>query len=96
MPVAILEAWAANKPVVASRVGGVPELVVDKRTGLLFPPGADDALAECLHRLLGNPALAALLAQTGKALVRERYDTKVMAGTYLRHYQELIRPTARV
>ena len=48
MPLSILEAWAAGKPVVASRVGGVPELIEDGRNGLLVPAGDDVALADRL------------------------------------------------
>jgi glycosyltransferase involved in cell wall biosynthesis len=95
MPLAILEAWAANKPVVTSRVGGVPELVTDGRTGLLFPAGDDTALAECLNGLLDEPAFAAALGAAGRALVRERFDTRVMAAAYLRHYRELVRPAVK-
>jgi glycosyltransferase involved in cell wall biosynthesis len=96
MPLAILEAWAAGKPVVASRVGGVPELVADGRTGLLFAAGDDRALAGCLDRLLNDRPLAGALGEAGRALVRERYDTRVMARAYLRHYRDLLRSTVRV
>ena len=90
MPLAVLEAWAAGKPVVATRVGGVPELVADGRTGLLFPAGDDAWLARALDQLLADPARARSLGAAGRALVRERYDTRVMAATYLRHYRALL------
>jgi glycosyltransferase involved in cell wall biosynthesis len=96
MPLAILEAWAAGKPVVASRVGGVPELVADGRTGLLFPAGDDAALAGCLDRLLRDRSLTEALGEAGRARVRNRYDTRTMAGTYLGHYRDLLRSTVRV
>jgi glycosyltransferase involved in cell wall biosynthesis len=96
MPLSILEAGAAGRPVVASRVGGVPELVAHGRTGLLFPAGDDAALAGCLDRLLRDRPLAETLGEAGRALVRERYDTRVMADVYLRHYQDLLRSPVRV
>jgi len=96
MPLAILEAWAAGKPVVASRVGGVPELVADGRTGLLFSAGDDAEAARLLSRLLTDRPLAAALGAAGRALVRERYDTRVMAATYVRHYRALLRSSVRV
>jgi glycosyltransferase involved in cell wall biosynthesis len=95
MPLAILEAWAAGRPVVASRVGGVPELVADGSNGLLFPAGDDGALADCLDRLLRNRPLAESLGEAGRSLVRERYDTRAMAAAYLRHYRALLRITVR-
>ena len=96
MPLAILEAWAAGKPVVATRVGGVPELIADGCTGLLFPAGDDTALARHLDRLLTDRPLATRLGAAGRQTVRDRYDTRVMAGTYLRHYRDLLRSSVRV
>jgi glycosyltransferase involved in cell wall biosynthesis len=96
MPLAILEAWAAGKPVVATRVGGVPELIADGRTGLLFPAGNDVALAQHLDRLLTDPSQATRLGAAGRETVRDRYDTRVMAGTYLGHYRDLLRSSVRV
>ena len=58
LPLAILEAWAAGVPVVASRVGGVPALIDHGRTGLLFDPGDEAALARHLGDLLDDPAQA--------------------------------------
>ena len=55
MPLAILEAWAAARPVIASRVGGVPEFVTDGETGILFEPGDEAALTQAMSRLLTNP-----------------------------------------
>jgi glycosyltransferase involved in cell wall biosynthesis len=90
MPLAVLEAWAAGKPVVASRVGGLPELVADGRTGFLFSAGDDLELAERLGRLADNPSLARTLGDAGRALVGERYDARVMADAYERHYRRLL------
>lgn len=59
------EAFAMRKPVIASRVGGLPELVQDGVTGLLVPPDDPPALAGAILRLLGDPALREKLAQGG-------------------------------
>jgi glycosyltransferase involved in cell wall biosynthesis len=67
LPNAVLEAMAAGRPVIASRVGGVPELVVDGETGLLVPPGDPGALARAIVALLDDSALRARL---GTAAVR--------------------------
>jgi sugar transferase (PEP-CTERM/EpsH1 system associated) len=90
MPLAILEAWAAGRAVVASNVGGVPELIDDGQTGLLFPVGDDAALARQMSRLLEDPALARRLGSAGRDAVRQRYDVTVMADAYLGHYKRLL------
>ena len=56
-PVAVLEAMAAGKAIVATRVGGVPESVQEGQTGLLVPPENADALADAILKLLMNPKL---------------------------------------
>ena len=58
----LLDAMACERPIVASRVGGIPEVVVDGETGLLVPPRDADSLAEAIVRLLEDRALAAQLA----------------------------------
>lgn len=66
----ILEALALERPVVATNVGGVPELIVHERTGLLVPPGDVGTFAGALERLLCNPQLGRDLAAAGKHLAR--------------------------
>lgn len=65
-----IEAMAAGVPVVASRVGGLAELVAPEETGLLVEPGDADALAAALDRLLGDPALRARMGTAGAARAR--------------------------
>lgn len=90
MPLGILEAWAAGRPVVASAVGGVPALVEHGRTGLLFPPGDVDALAAALCRLLGDRRFGRGLGEAGQEEVGTRYDLHRMAEDYQRHYLALL------
>ena len=89
MPLAVLEAWSAGVPVVASAVGGVPELVVDGQAGLLFPSGDADALAQALERLLCQPELAGRLSAVGRQRVEREFSLARMAETYQRLYREL-------
>jgi glycosyltransferase involved in cell wall biosynthesis len=74
LPNAVLEAMAAGLPVVASAVGGVPELIDDGRTGLLFPSGDSQALAQRLCRLMGDTTFAAGLGEAARRETRTRYS----------------------
>jgi glycosyltransferase involved in cell wall biosynthesis len=74
MPNAVLEAMASGKAVVASRVGGIPELVGPDEAGLLVPPGDCRALAEAIVRLLDDPERRARLGAAGRRRVEERFS----------------------
>ena len=95
MPLAILEAWAAGRAVIASRVGGVPRIVSDGQTGILFDLGDEAALTQAMSRLLANPAEACRLGEAGRAYVRSHFDLQVMAESYEQHYRELLREPTR-
>jgi glycosyltransferase involved in cell wall biosynthesis len=67
----LVEALAAGKPVVASRVGGIPDLVHDGETGYLVPPADAKALSDAILKLLKNPDQAKLMGQRGKECCRQ-------------------------
>jgi glycosyltransferase involved in cell wall biosynthesis len=90
-PMAVLEAAALGVPVVASDVGGIPELVDDGRTGLLVPPGDAAALAAALIRLVQDPATAARLGAAAWARVRERHDPARHLEALVRLYEDVRR-----
>ena len=90
--VAALEAMAAGRPVVASRVGGLAEAVVHEETGLLVPPGDPTTLAAALARLARDPDLRARLGLAGRARVLARYTATRMAEGTLACYED--RPCA--
>ena len=95
-PNAVLEAMAAGLPVVASNVGGIPEIVDDGRTGLLMPPDDPRALADRLMQLLSSPALAALLGAAARADVRARYSFDRMVHGFEQLYLTQLARRARL
>jgi glycosyltransferase involved in cell wall biosynthesis len=74
LPNAVLESMAAGVPVVATNVGGVPELITHESTGLLVPPRDPGALASAISRILSDRALAASLAAEAARTVKERFS----------------------
>jgi len=86
---ALIEAMASGTPVVASRVGGVPEVVQDGLTGFLVPPGDVPALREALERLVRDRRLAERLGTNARALVLERFTWRACAERCLAAYAEL-------
>ena len=75
---AVLEAMAAGKAVVASRVGGIPEAVVDQETGLLVPPSDSGALAEAVRKLLQDPDLRRQMGERGRLRIEEQFSINRM------------------
>jgi glycosyltransferase involved in cell wall biosynthesis len=73
-PNVILEAMAAGRPVVATRVGGVPELIEDGMDGILVPPLAAEPLATAVEKLLRDPALCRALGQAAREKVAASYS----------------------
>lgn len=86
-PIRILESLGSGVPVVATPVGGIPEVVLPERTGLLVPAGSADALAEAVVRLLKDDGLRTRLGREGRALVTERFTWKHSAERTLRAYR---------
>ncbi len=92
MPMSVLEAMAAGLPVVASAVGGIPEVVVDEETGLLVPPDDAGALATALGRLLSDPKLRRRLGEAGRRRAEERFDVPRFRRDHLALYDRLLAP----
>lgn len=82
LSIAMLEGMAAGVPIVATRVGGTPELVEHGRSGLLVPPRAPAELAAAIVRVLEEGALAAALARGARDTVAERFSFEAMASAY--------------
>jgi glycosyltransferase involved in cell wall biosynthesis len=88
--ITLLEAMAAAKPVVASRVGGNPEVVEDGVTGFLVPPADPDALAFRLSQLLGDEDLRQKMGQAGRQRVEEQFSLSQMVANYERLYNQVL------
>lgn len=88
-PVVILEAMAAGKPVVATDVGGVRDLVEDGASGFIVPAGDVPAMADHIARLLGDEGLRRQMGRRGRAIAWERFRRDVIADQYYVIYQEV-------
>src|SRR5439155_6738364 len=82
LPNAVMEAMAAGLPVVATAVGGTPELVIPGETGLLAPPGAAAELAEALLEVLADPVHASWMGARGRRLIARDYSLDALAGAH--------------
>jgi len=89
-PNALLEAMAAGKPVVATAVGGIPEIVTNEDTALLVPPGDPGKLAEAMARALSAPEPMRLMAARAHALILSHYSPQQRARFLARFYATML------
>ncbi len=94
--VAVLEAMAWGKPVVATRVGGIPEVLEDGVHGLLVPPHDPSALAAALQGLLADRQLGLRMGLAGKAHVRERFGADEVLSSLAQLYEQLLGGQSRL
>lgn len=90
MPMCLLEALAAARPVIATSVGAIPQLVIPGVTGLLFEPGDVNALSAAMLRLLREPELGRKLGRHGHAHVARHFASEVVGKSYIGLYQEAL------
>ncbi len=88
--IAIVEAMLAERAVVASRVGGIPEVVVEGETALLVPPDDPVALADAIRRLLGDDELREHMGKAGRAHALERFSPATAARSFEALYDEIL------
>jgi glycosyltransferase involved in cell wall biosynthesis len=89
-PNGVIEAMAARLPIVATNVGGIPEMIEDGRNGLLVPAADDEALAAALLRLVDRPEEAAALADAARQTVEMRYSFDRMVSEFQALYIDVL------
>jgi L-malate glycosyltransferase len=90
IPMALLEAMAASRPIVASRVGGVPEIIENGVDGYLVEPMDVDNLAERCRRLIESPDVARKMGEQGRKRVEREFSATAMADRVVSFYKELL------
>lgn len=91
LPMVVMEAMAAARPVIATHIAGTPELVLPGETGWLVPAGDASALADAVRGMAAVPAdKLAAMGQAGRARVLERHDVRIEAGKLAAHFRRAI------
>ena len=93
--IALVEAQAQGVPIVATKVGGIPEAVVDGKTGILVPPSDAEKLAEAVSGLLADKAKRAAMGAAGRAWVQDKFRAETMAEKTSALYMELLEKKRR-
>jgi N-acetyl-alpha-D-glucosaminyl L-malate synthase BshA len=90
---AALEAMACKVPSIATRVGGIPELIDDGQTGLLYEVGDVEGMAQGALSLLGNPARLSAMRDAGRATAQKRFCASLVVPQYVRYYEKVLSQT---
>ncbi len=92
-PFAILEAQATGLPVISTKVGGIPEFLVDKENGFLIDPGDPKQLTERVLALLQDPKLAEKMGRQGRSLIEEKFAWRLITDQVINLYHKLLETT---
>ena len=88
-PLTILEAMACGIPVVASKVGGIPELIEEDKNGILVEPKNSEELTIALKKLLENSSLREEMGKAGREIAQKQFGIREQAKHYLEWYEKL-------
>ena len=89
MPISVIEVFAAQRPVIATKVGGVPQIVKDKVNGLLVEPGTSEQLAEAMHTLISDQDFGVRLAANGYDDYINLFSPEIMADKYMNVFRQV-------
>lgn len=89
--ISIIEAMALGKPVIATNVGGIPEIIQDRNSGLLVSSKDHVALSNAIEYLLDRPELCGIIGNNAKIVVREKFDLKSMVRDYEKLYDDILK-----
>lgn len=93
LPLSVLEGMAQGLPIVATTVGGIPEVVTQNQEGILVPPKDAEALADALAQVVQNPELRRTLGKAGKCRVADEFTFTGMLDAYETIYKNLLGTT---
>jgi len=88
--VAAVEASSCSIPVIASDIGGLPEVVIDETTGFLVPPRDENAIADRIISLIDDPELRSQMGNEGRKYVKSIYDMQICGSLMKRKYEEIL------
>jgi len=91
LPLALLEAMAAARPIVATQVGSLEEMVVEGETGHLIPIDDESSFADALHRVLSDPVRARAMGEAGRRFVLQHFTAEQMVQAHERLFEQLLR-----
>jgi glycosyltransferase involved in cell wall biosynthesis len=90
LPMVILEAMAAGLPVAASHVGGIPDLITDRSTGILFNPGCPASICGAIRHLLDQPAEREQMAKAARNKALRHHHPVAIANAHLKIYRSML------
>lgn len=93
-PMVVLESMAAGVPVVAAKVGGLPDLIDDGKTGIFCDPRDPASIRNAVAKIPANFAMASEIAKTAKTMARERFHPGVIARKHVEIYEEVLRSSS--
>jgi glycosyltransferase involved in cell wall biosynthesis len=90
LPVSMLEAMACGLPIVATTVGGIPEVIEDGKSGLLVPPGEVQPLADALKKIVTRSAEVKAMGEHARQTILDKYALDTVSATYANLYREIL------